>query len=44
MAPQLEATYAAIEKRLGGERMRSLHAALDDVIAIMGSGAEENQL
>lgn len=39
MAPQIETTYAAVEKRLGRERFAALHAALDDVIAIMGADA-----
>lgn len=36
MAPAVEATYAAIESRVGGERLQAMYDALDELIALVG--------
>jgi len=41
MAPLVEATYAQIETRVGLDRLKALHDALDEVIAIMGTAPDE---
>jgi homoprotocatechuate degradation regulator HpaR len=40
MAPQVEATYAVLEKELGRERLATLHAVLDDVLRQLGPADE----
>ena len=39
MAPQIEATYAAIEARIGAEFIGRFYATLDELIALLGSDA-----
>ena len=41
MAPKVEATYAALEQRIGRERLQSLYAALDDLIERLGPTAND---
>jgi len=36
MAPDVEATYAAIEARVGAERLAAMYAALDELMALVG--------
>lgn len=37
MAPQIEATYAAIEAHVGAERVDGLYRALDELIGLLGA-------
>lgn len=41
MAPQIEATYAALEARVGREHLRSMMAALDELVERAGPSDEE---
>lgn len=41
MAPAIEATYAALEARVGRERLRSMVAALDELVERVGPADEE---
>jgi homoprotocatechuate degradation regulator HpaR len=41
MAPKVEATYAALEQRIGRDKLRSLYAALDDLIECLGPTGQD---
>ena len=41
MAPQIAATYAAIEARVGADGVARLYATLDELIALLGDGQAE---
>ena len=36
MAPEVEATYAVIEERVGAERLQAMYDALDELIELVG--------
>ena len=40
MAPDVEATYAAIEARVGAERLAAMYVALDELIELVGPAGE----
>lgn len=40
MAPGVEATYAAIEARVGAERLAAMYAALDELMDLVGPAGE----
>lgn len=40
MAPEVDATYAAIEARVGAQRLAAMYAALDELIELVGPAAE----
>ena len=42
MAPEVEATYAAIEARVGADRLQAMYEALDELIALVGPAADED--
>lgn len=37
-APEIAATYAALRQRVGAARLDALHAALDELLALLGEG------
>lgn len=43
MAPEVEATYQALEARVGRARLAAMYAALDELIGLVGPEADDAQ-
>ena len=41
MAPEVEATYAALEARVGTARLAAMYAALDELVSLVGPAGDE---
>lgn len=42
MVPEVEATYTALEARVGARRLASMYAALDELISLVGPPADDD--